>query len=327
MLLRRELQIIRRRLLQAIPIIIGIITINFILLNAAPGDVVDMIAGSSEAASNPEYMAQLRAEYGLDQPLYVQYAQYLMRLAQFDLGLSIREGRPVSVVILERLGPTVLLMTISILVAFSLGILLGIATGRRVHTLTDNVISTLNLVLYSTPNFWLALMMIVLFSIYLGWLPVGGLKTPGGADGLSLVWDVGLHLVMPVLSLSAIYVAIYTRLMRTSIIEVLDMDFITTARAKGFSERAVAYRQALRNALLPMVTFVGLQSASMLGGAVVVETVFAWPGIGSLALQAVTGRDYNLVLGILFMSSVLVIAINLLVDLIYGWLDPRIELK
>jgi peptide/nickel transport system permease protein len=327
MLFRREALVVRRRLLQAIPIVFGIVTVNFLLLHLAPGDVIDVIAGSSDAATNPQYMAQLRAEYGLDQPIYIQYLRYVLNLAQLNLGLSIGEGRPVATVIFERLGPTVLLMSLSICVAFSVGLLLGVAAARRVHTLSDNVISTLNLILYSIPNFWLALMLIVAFSIHLGWLPVAGFRTPGLTGGLASVWDVFRHLVMPVASLSAIFVAIYTRLMRTSMIEVLDMDFITTARAKGFSERAVAYRQALRNALLPMVTFVGLQSASMLGGAVVVESVFAWPGIGTLALEAVTSRDYNLVLGILFVSSILVIFINLLVDLVYVRLDPRIELR
>lgn len=324
----RELRVVRRRLIQAVPIVLGIIVINFLLMQLAPGDVVDIIAAGAQTANNPEYLADLRRRYGLDQPTWRQLANYVFQLVQFDLGFSIREGLPVRDLILARLWPTVLLMSASVALAFGIGVLVGVAAARRAHSLADNVISVLNLLFYATPNFWFALMLIILLSVDLGWLPVGGYRTPGAAFGpFAAAWDVFVHLLMPMISLSLIYVAIYTRLMRTSVIGVYDLDFIRTARAKGVTERRVAYHHAVRNALLPMVTYVGLQTGSMLGGAVVVETVFAWPGIGSMALESVAQRDVNLLLGILFMSSMLVIVVNIVVDLVYVRLDPRISLS
>lgn len=323
--MRREGLIIARRLLQSMPIIFGIISISFVLLNAIPGDVVDIIAASAD--TKPEQIEALRRHYGLDQPLLTQYVIYVLNVVRFDLGYSVREGRPVAQIIVEHLWPTILLMISSMSLSFTLGLVSGIAGARRANTLVDNAITTVTTLLFSIPNFWLALILVIIFSLKLGWLPVSGYITAGmGPDRWERVLDVAHHLVLPVLSLSAIFIAIYARLMRSSLLEVLDLDFMRTARTKGLSEKSAIYRHGLRNALLPMVTFVGLQSASLLGGAVVVETVFAWPGIGSLALSAVLNRDHNLVLGILLMSALLVVTINLIMDFIYAWLDPRIEI-
>lgn len=314
-----------RRLAQAVPIVLGIAVFNFALLHLAPGDAADVLAGEAGGAT-PEYVEQLRSRFGLDQPLPVQLGRYLVNVARLDLGFSFRHNMPVSELILARLPSTLLLMVSAIALAFGLGVLLGVTAARQVNRLADNVISVAALLVYATPIFWLGLMMILLFSVQLGWLPSGGMLTVGAdLSGPALAADVARHLVLPAVALSLFYTALYTRLMRASMLEVFNLEFVTTARAKGLSERAVAWRHVLRNALLPMVTMLGLQTGSLLGGSVLVETVFGWPGLGRLAFEAVLQRDHNLLLGILLLSSVLVVAVNVVVDLLYAVLDPRIE--
>jgi peptide/nickel transport system permease protein len=229
-------------------------------------------------------------------------------------------------IILERLPATLLLMVCAILLAFSLGVLLGVTAARHVNRALDRVISVVALLAYATPIFWIGLMLILLFSVRLGWLPSSGMETIG-ADytGWARVVDLARHLLLPSVTLALFYMALYTRLMRASMLEVYGLDYITVARAKGVPERRVAYRHVLRNALLPMVTMLGLQVGSLLGGSVLVETVFGWPGLGRLAFEAVFQRDFNLLLGILLLCSVLVVLVNILVDLLYARLDPRIE--
>lgn len=314
-----------RRLAQAVPIVLGIAVFNFALLHLAPGDAADVLAGEAGGAT-PEYVQQLRSRFGLDQPLPVQLGRYLLNVARLDLGFSFRHNMPVSDLILSRLPATLLLMASAIALAFGLGVLLGVTAARRVNRLADNLISVGALLVYATPIFWLGLMMILLFSVHLGWLPSGGMFTVG-ADfaGLAHGADIARHLALPAVALSLFYTALYTRLMRASMLEVFNLEFVTTARAKGLSERAVAWRHVLRNALLPMVTMLGLQTGSMLGGSVLVETVFGWPGLGRLAFEAVLQRDHNLLLGILLLSSVLVVVVNMVVDMLYAVLDPRIE--
>ncbi len=313
------------RLLQAIPIVAGIAVFNFMLLQFAPGDAADVLAGEAGGAT-PEYIAQLKARFGLDQPVPVQLGKYLWNVARLDLGFSFRHNMPVVDLILSHLPATLLLMGAAIVLAFSLGVLLGVTAARHVNRPLDTIISVGALLAYATPIFWIGLMMILLFSVQLGWLPSSGMRTIGAdLTGFTYAIDVVRHLVLPATALSLFFMALYTRLMRASMLEVYSLDYVTTARAKGLTERRVAFKHVLRNALLPMVTMLGLQVGSMLGGSVLVETVFGWPGLGRLAFEAVFQRDNNLLLGILLLSSVLVVIVNVVIDLTYARLDPRIE--
>jgi peptide/nickel transport system permease protein len=315
-----------RRLGQAVVTLVCIATLNFLLVHLAPGDAVDVLAGEAGAA-DARYVAELREKFGLDQPIAVQLGRYLSRLVRLDLGHSFRHQMPVFQLILQRLSPTLLLMVASLGVAFVGGLVLGVTASRRARSPADYVISVLALLAYATPLFWLGLMLIVLLTLKLGLLPAGGMYTIGATQTpLAHALDILRHLLLPATTLALFYMATYTRLMRASMLEVLGSDFVRTAHAKGLSARRVLYGHALRNAILPMVTVLGVQVGSLLGGAVVVEVVFAWPGLGRLAYEAIFQRDINLLLGILLLSSCLVIAVNLAVDLLYTRLDPRIVL-
>jgi peptide/nickel transport system permease protein len=314
------------RLLLAVPVILGIIVLNFFLIHLAPGDAASVLAGESGAAT-PEYMALLRHKFGLDQPMSTQFFVYLLNMAHLDLGYSFRNDSSVGALILDRLWPTGLLMLTAFASALVIGTLLGLvaATGR--NSWRDAVISLVSLVAYATPGFWLGLMMIVVFAIRLEWLPTSGFDTVGAYnEGWAEVVDVARHLVMPAVALSLFYLALYARVMRASVLEQTGMDYVTTARAKGQAERRVMTGHVLRNALLPIVTMAGVQAGNLIGGSIVVETVFGWPGIGTLAFNALQSRDLNLLLGIFFVSACLVVVINLVVDLVYVSLDPRIEI-
>jgi peptide/nickel transport system permease protein len=315
-----------RRILQAIPTVLLVGVANFLLLRLAPGDMADVLAGEAGAAT-PGYMAQLRAEFGLDQSLWVQFYRYATRLLHFDLGYSFRYNATVFDLIVGRLGATVLLMAVSISIALSLGVLLGTTAARFRGTVFEEMRSVVSTVGFAVPLFWVGMMAIVLFSVHLGWLPIGGMTTLGAPPGgwVNHLIDTLRHLVLPATTLSIFYVAIYARFARSAVLEVSQLDFVRTARAKGISEARVLLRHVLRNALLSIVTLTGYQLGSMLSGSIVVETVFAWPGLGRLAFDAVAGRDFNLLLGIFFCNSLLVILMNVMVDLTYAWLDPRIE--
>lgn len=319
------LRFLLRRLGQAIPIILGIAIFNFFLLHMAPGDAVDVLAGEAGGAT-PEYVAQLKAKFGLDQPMHVQLGKFLWNVATLNLGFSFRHNMPVVDLILARLPATLLLMVCAIALAFSAGLVLGVTAARNLNKAPDRIISVMALLAYATPIFWIGLMLILLFSVKLGWLPSSGMETIGGdLSGAARIWDVARHLVLPAVTLALFFMALYTRLMRASMLEIYGLDYVTVARAKGVGERGIAYRHVLRNALLPMITMLGLQVGSLLGGSVLVETVFGWPGLGRLAFESVFQRDYNLLLGILLLSSALVVLVNLLIDLLYARLDPRIE--
>lgn len=314
-----------KRTLQGVLILVAIVLLNFVLLHLAPGDAVDVLAGEAGAAS-PEYIVGLRKQYGLDQPLLVQMSRYLWNVARFDLGFSFRNNAPVLDLILDRLPATLLLMAVSITLAISFGVALGVTAARYVNRPLDSVISVVALFAYATPIFWAGLMMIVVFTVKLGWLPGNGMETIGeDLSGLARIWDIARHTVMPALALSLFYMAIYARLMRASMLEVFGEDYIRTAFAKGLGERRIAYTHVFRNALLPTVTMAGVQIGSLLGGSVLVESVFGWPGLGRLAYDSVIRRDHNLLLGLLLMSSALVIVVNVLVDALYAVLDPRID--
>ncbi len=316
-----------RRVAVSLPSLAIILVGVFILLQLAPGDTVDALMAQM-GGGDAELISQLRHFYGLDLPTTVQLGQYLWRLVRFDLGFSAIYGKPVSLVISERLPVTLLLMGISLLLAAVGGVVLGVIAARKVHRWPDTLISTLGLLFYATPAFWLGLMSVVVFAVKLGWLPAGGFQEIGeDTAGLAGIIDIARHMVLPVLTLSLIYLAIYLRIMRASMLEVSTLDFVRTARAKGVDENGIITRHILRNALLPLVTLIGLHAGTMLGGAVVVESVFTLPGLGRLAFEAVVQRDLNTLLGIVFISALLVIVVNFLVDLIYARLDPRIRAK
>jgi peptide/nickel transport system permease protein len=234
----------------------------------------------------------------------------------------------VSELIVSRLGPTLLLMLTVLVLSVGLGVLLGAIAARNLNRWRDNVISLLAVLAYATPVFWAGLMLIVLFSVKLGWFPTSGMEEVAAfKEGWARVVDIAHHLVLPAVTLTLFYLALYARLMRASVLDQYAMDYVTTARAKGLTERQIARRHVLRNAALPIITMAGVQVGALLGGAVVVETVFAWPGLGFLAYESLFARDINLLLGIFFISGCLVVVVNLAVDLLYSLLDPRIELR
>lgn len=322
------MQILRlagRRLAASIPTLILILVGVFLLLQLAPGDTVDAMMAQM-GGGDARTAEDLRRFYGLDLSVSAQLGNYLWRLVRFDLGFSAIYGKPVAQVIAERLPATILLMVASLSFAFFFGIVFGVIAARGVNRWPDTLISTLGLIFYATPSFWFGLMAIVVFSIYLQWLPAGGLSDiTQMKEGIWLVLDTARHLILPTLTLGLIFLAIYLRIMRASMLEVLTLDFVRTARAKGLDETRVVIRHVLRNALLPMVTLIGLQAGTMLGGSVVVESVFSLPGLGRLAYESVVQRDLNTLLGIVFVSALLVIFVNFVVDLVYARLDPRIK--
>jgi peptide/nickel transport system permease protein len=316
-------QALRRTAVQAIPTIFGIIVLCFLLLQLMPGDAADVLAGESGSAT-VESLADIRQRAGLDDPLPVQLGRYLWNVARFDFGQSTRFGTPVSQLILERLPNTLVLMLTALGLALGLGIVTGSVMAIHAGRWPDRVLQVVVLFFYSTPGFWIGLMAIVLFSVHLGWLPSGGSMTIGiSPKGLDFLWDRLPYLVLPALAMASFFIAVYARLTRAALLEVLRQDYIRTALAKGLSPFAILTRHALRNALIPVTTVAGMHLGNLLGGAVVVETVFSWPGMGRLALEAVAGRDFNVLLGVLLLSSMLVIATNVAVDLLQAWIDPR----
>lgn len=313
-----------RTALQAIPTLLGIVIINFFLLKAAPGDAADAMAAESGSAT-VETMTALRHRFGLDNPVLVQLLDYLNNLAHFSLGYSPRYNMSVLDLIGQRLPGTLALMAVSLVIAVVLGLAVGALMASFAGRLPDRLLSILTLLFYSTPGFWVGLMLIVVFSVNLGWLPSGGSETIGSdATGLAALLDHTRYMILPATSLALFYVSVYARLTRAAMLEVKTQDFVRTAQAKGLSPSQVTLRHVLRNALIPITTLAGMHVGAMLGGAVVVETVYSWPGLGRLAFEAVMARDFSVLLGILLLSSLLVIAANVLVDLLHAWLDPRI---
>lgn len=320
----RILGLALRRLAASLPTLLIILVGLFLLLQLAPGDTVDALVAQI-GGGDPAMIDELRRFYGLDASAAVQLGNYLWRLVRLDLGFSAIYGKPVATVIIERLPATLLLMSSSLALAFAAGMALGIVAAQRVNRWPDTLISTLGLIFYATPSFWFGLMGIVIFSIHLGWLPPGGFEEIGaGHAGLRRAVDISWHLLLPTLTLALIFLATYLRIMRAAMLEVMTLDFVRTARAKGLAPTAITVRHVMRNALLPMITLVGLQAGTMLGGSVVVESVFALPGLGRLAYESVVQRDLNTLLGVVFVSAVLVIVVNFLVDLAYARLDPRV---
>ncbi len=317
--------IIRRRLLQAIPLMLGVIVLNFLLIQAAPGSLLDIIS-SDQQITDAATLERLRHTFGVDQPAWVQLLRYIWAVCHLDFGFSYRQNMPVLNAITGRLPATLLLMLAALSIAVIVGVAAGMVAALKARTAWDTVISVLTVICFAAPSFWLGIMLIILFSVTLGWLPVGGMVTMG-ADlrGLPAVGDIARHLVLPAFSLGLFYAAIYARMMRSSMLEVMHLDFVRTARAKGLTRARVILAHVFRNALLPVITLLGLQIGTVLGGSVVVESVFSWPGIGMLLFDSVSSRNYPVVLGIMIFSAAVVIAANIAVDLAYLRLDPRMR--
>ncbi|WP_076999050.1 ABC transporter permease [Variovorax sp. KK3] len=316
---------IASRLLQGLALVLAVVVLNFVLVHAAPGDPVETIAGASGGMS-PELMAQLRTQYGLDKPLPVQLGVYLGKVLQGDLGYSYFFNLPVTSMILERVPATLLLVLSAVLLAFVVGTALGVLSARKPNGMLSQFITVLSMVGFAAPVFWVGIMLVILFASIFPILPVAGMRSiDSTGGGLKDVLDVAHHLVLPTVTLGLVYLAQYSRLSRSSMLDVLGSDFIRTARAKGLADRVVLYKHALRNALLPVVTVLGLQFGNVLAGAILVETVFNWPGLGRLAFDSVLRRDYPTILGVLLFSSIVVVVMNQVTDLCYRFIDPRIK--
>ncbi|MDX2203605.1 MAG: ABC transporter permease [Hyphomicrobiaceae bacterium] len=314
-----------RRFLYAAGLVLAVLVLNFVLIRLAPGDPTETLAGQMGGMTE-EIRTELRQAYGLDLPMLQQLGIYVGRILRGDLGYSYFFNLPVTSLILERMPATILLLLASLTVSVTLGTTLGVLASRRPQGLLSQLITVGSVVGYSAPVFWTGMLLVILFASVFPILPVSGIRSAAVSQGaLRDALDVARHLVLPALSLSFVQMAQYSRLTRASMLDVLGADYIRTARAKGLGESSVFFKHALRNAILPVVTIIGLQFGNMLAGAIVVETVFNWPGLGRLAFDSVLRRDYPTLLGLLFFSSLLVIVANQMTDLAYRFVDPRIK--
>lgn len=311
------------RLLQAVPLIFVVTTINFILIQTAPGDPIHLLIG--EGAASEELIEQTRAEFGLDRPMHVQFFSYIGNVLQLNLGYSLRYREDVFDLIIGRLPASLLLMGTAFIVSSAVGILLGLYAGTRKDSLADRVAVVLSILGYSMPVFFLGLILLTVFSLRLGWFPAQGMyNIRNPQEGWGLVADVAHHLVLPVITYSAFQLALIFRVTRVKMQQVMEEDYITTARAKGILERRVIFRHAVPNTLLPIVTILGLNLEWLLAGSVLTETVFAWPGLGRLMFDAVSARDFPLLMGLFIVISSFVIIVNLFTDVLYRAIDPRV---
>jgi peptide/nickel transport system permease protein len=311
-----------RRLLEAVPLVIGVIVLVFVLVHAAPGDPIAHLAGDRSTA---EYQDELRQKLGLDRPLPEQLWRYLTHVARGDLGYSFTFQEPVLTIILRRLYPTLLLMGASFVTSAILGVWLGVWTAVRAGSWAWNGVTVLSIIGYSIPSFWLGEVLVLVFGALLGWFPIVGMTSLTVDRGPGLWLDIAWHLVLPVATLTSFYIALISRLTRAAMLDVLNQDYIVAARGKGLSLRRIVYRHGLRNALLPVTTVLGLQLGTMIAGFVLVETVFAWPGLGRLTYESIVARDYPVIIGLFIAISVSVIMTNLVTDLVYVLVDPRIR--
>ena len=322
------LRYILKRLLQAIPLLVGIATITFVMVHLAPGDPMDMYMEQRfQRDVDPQVIELLRKKYGLDQPLPVQYVKWVGNIARGDFGESFRYRRPVASLIAERVPYTLQLAVLALFFDALIGITLGIISAIRQYSRTDRTITVGSLVMYSIPNFWLALMLVLVFSVNLRWFPTSQTRSldyellSAGGKLVDRLW----HLALPVFVLGVASAAGTARFMRNKLLDVLSEEYVVGARARGLSERAVILHHALRNALIPIVTIYGLALPFLLGGAVLIEKVFAWPGMGLLAVEAIGARDYPVILATSMIAAVLVVLGNLLADVAYALVDPRVS--
>lgn len=320
-----------RRLLSTIGVLLGVSLLVFLMLHLTPGDPVAIMIGT-EGMADPRMVANLRRELGLDRPLYAQYWLFLRRAALGDLGRSIRTNEPVRVEVMARFPATAELAVAALLLSTLIGVTAGVTSAVRQYSLLDHASMVGAMLGASIPVFWLGLMLILLFAVRFPLLPVSGRGAPF-TEAMALLFQGDAstlfralrHLVLPAVCLGLSRAAVVARLTRSSMLEVLRQEYVRTARAKGLREQVVVYRHALRNALIPIVTIVGLQFGFLLGGAVIAEVVFSWPGVGRLAVDSILARDYPVVQGCVLLVATIFVILNLSVDLLYGWLNPRIR--
>lgn len=318
-------QYVLRRLAISVPVLLVVTIIAFVLVDLAPGDPVSaMINPTVRAEMGPEWVAERQEQLGLNKPLAVQYLLWLKELVQGNFGYSLVSGESVGEQILDRIGPTLMLMGSAILLGTLIGIPLGVISAVRQYSAIDYLTTVLGFLAISTPTFFLGLALMYIFAVNLGWLPTSGMRTLGVSESTI---DLVKHMIMPVTVLTLAHTPLSMRYARSSMLEALKQDYVTTARAKGLREQAVLVRHALRNALIPLITVIGISLPELLSGAVITETIFQWPGMGLLAMRAVNGRDYPLILGIILVTACLVLISNLIADLLYAVADPRIRLR
>ena len=320
------LEYIIRRLLFMIPLLLGITIITFVVVQLSPGGPADMLTGLSPKV-DAEAKARLRTLYGLDKPIHVQYWLWLSRIVQFNFGESFKDGRLVIIKILERLPATLLLNVLSLLLIFFIALPIGIMSAVRQDSFFDKGMTVFVFLGFSVPAFWLALLLMLFFGVVLGWLPISGMHSvnfPYFSLGGKL-WDLIKHLILPVFVSAFGGLAYLSRYSRASMLEVLRQDYIRTARAKGVPENKVIYKHALRNALIPIVTILGLSLPALIGGGFIFETIFAWPGMGRLGYQAIMARDYPVIMGVGVIAALLTLLGNLIADITYAFVDPRIR--
>jgi peptide/nickel transport system permease protein len=314
-----NLAYLTRRVLGTIPLLLGVSMILFAVLLLAPGGPADVYADNPGVSAAS--LENLKRELGLDQPIPVQYVRWVSAFARGEWGFSIRSGQPVLETALERIGPTLMLGGTAFALALVIALPLGVFSALRRYTTVDYIFTFLSFLGISMPIFWLALMLQAFFAVKLRWLPSAGLETIGGGD----VLDRLRHIVLPACILAVANIASWGRFVRASMLDVLGLDYVRTARAKGLSERTVTYRHALRNALIPVVTIIALDFAGIVSGAVITETIFAWPGMGRLFIESMNGRDYPVLMALLMIGSFALVVTNLLTDLVYAAIDPRIR--
>lgn len=316
---------IAARIAWSFGLILAVIVMCFSLVHLAPGDAALVIAGDS-GAGDPELIEDIREDLGLDDPYLIQLSRYVGDVVSGDLGTSYRFNESVTSLIGDRIWPTILLVTTALLFAIVIGVLVGVFTARRPESPVSHGVTVFSLVGYSMPVFWTGYLLIIAFASNVRWFPVAGMRDVRLEGNRFEEWlDIAHHLVLPALTLGLIYLAQYSRLSRASMLEVLQSDYVRTARAKGLAERKVVYKHALRNAVIPVITIAGLQFGALLSGALLVETVFNWPGLGRLAADSVFQRDAPVLLGVLICSAALVVVINILTDVVYRMIDPRIR--
>jgi peptide/nickel transport system permease protein len=318
-----------RRLVLTVPLLLGITFVSFVVIHLAPGEPVELQAGDPSIESSAKSKQMLRELYDLDKPIVVQYGKWLYRIVRLDFGRSFApDGRPVIEKITERLPVTLLLNIIELLIIIAFAIPIGVMSATRQYSLFDKVTTVFVFIGFATPDFWLALLLMMLFGVQLGWLPISGLRSMNW-EYLAFwtqQWDFLSHLLLPVVVATFGGLAGLSRYMRQSMLEVIRQDYIQSARAKGLAERVVIRKHALRNAMLPIVTVLALSLPGLIGGSVIVESIFAIPGMGQLMVQAVFARDYPVVMGNLVIVATLTLFANLLADVSYGLVDPRIRL-
>ena len=321
-----SLSFLSRRLAYGLLLMLGVVILNFLLIRLAPGDPAVVIAGEMGGATE-EMLESIREDYGLNKPVLTQLWIYISGVATGNLGESFFFNQPVSKLIAARVGPTILLVISAQIISIVLGVFLGVIAARKPNGVMSAFVSVFATIGYAVPVFWTGIMLIILFASAIPIFPVEGMQSVKLRDApfFTQVLDVAHHLVLPAFTLAIIYLAQYARLSRASMLEVLGSDYIRTARAKGSPERSVLFKHALRNAALPILTVAGLQFGNLISGALLVETVFNWPGMGRLAFESILRRDYPTIMGVLFFASAMVVVANILTDISYRWADPRLR--